>query len=125
VEEPKPRPTPSPPPAAADARAQVLDALRRYEAAWEALDVNALMRVQAVGPDAGARIKASMADTRDYQVTLAVQDLRIDPDGRHATVRAAITRDFTPRVGRPQHQSGVNTLTLEKNGESWVITAIK
>ena len=83
------------------------------------------MRVQSVGPDAGARIKASMEDTREYEITLSVQDLRLEPDGRHATVRANIRRAFTPRVGRPQQQNGVNTLTLEKSGDNWVITSIK
>lgn len=116
---PAPRPDP-----AAEANA-VREALRRYEAAWEALDVSALGAVQRLSDGEAARVRQSMAAAQAYAMQVDVQDLQILPDGRRATAVCRVARRFTPRVGRATDQNGVSTFTLETQGDNWVIVSIR
>ena len=99
--------------------------MRRYQAAWESLDADALARVQALSASAVATVRSSMQSTETYQLTVDVQDIAVDPSGRSAVVRCVISRRFTPKVGRAESRSGPATIQLERRGESWVIVNIR
>jgi serine/threonine-protein kinase len=105
-----------------EAEAGVRTALQRYEAAWEALDFNALKRVH-VGAD--PRIAGNMRDTRNFEMEVNVQSVTVSADARTATVVCQISYRVQPRIGNRQTENRRSTFSFEKLGETWVITSIR
>lgn len=101
------------------------DALRLYQAAWEALDAAALERVQRLSGLEAARVRESMAAAQAYGMQIDIQDLQVSLDGRRATAVCRVARRFTPRVGRATDQGGVSTFRLEKQGDTGIIVSIR
>jgi TonB family protein len=123
---PTPAPSPAPPqdPRADDAA--IRDVLRRYQAAWQALDLAALQRVQALSSDQVERVRATMAGARSYVVDVNVESITIDPSGRTASAQCVIRRHFQPRSGLSREvPARAETIRFEKRGEAWTITDLQ
>jgi hypothetical protein len=99
---------------------------RGYEAAWASLDADALHRVQDLTNADMGRVRASMNDARQFQVTVQIQSVRLDPDGRHAVATAAVRRVMVPKKeAKPTDILTNSTFTLEKRGDTWVIVTLR
>jgi serine/threonine-protein kinase len=136
VSRPSPPSTPPPPPKpaettrgtppASDPREEIQAVLRRYKAAWEALNLDALDKVQALSAQEQADVRKTMEDANSYRLDMSVQSITVDQSGRSAVARVEMTRNFRPKIGRsPGPQRGTSTVRLEKRGDAWVITGIK
>jgi len=124
VEAPAERAVPaeSRPTAASDAD-RVRDAIRRWERAQNTLDAEAYTRVF---PRADrARIQAAFDGFRSQTVTF--EQIRVDvaPGASRATVRLFEKRVAVPRVGAEQRAEGNRTVSLRKDGDTWVITEVQ
>jgi ketosteroid isomerase-like protein len=109
-----------------DDRAAIEELFRGYEGAWASLDADSLRRVQDLSAADVARVRASMNDARQFQVTVQIRDVKLDNDGRHATVTAGVRRMMIPkRDAKPTDISTTSTFTLEKRGDGWVIVALR
>jgi hypothetical protein len=99
---------------------------RLYEGAWASLDPDALRRVQDLTNADVSRVRASMNDARQFQVTVQIQNIRLEPDGRHAVVTAGVRRVMMPKKdAKPTDISTNSTFTLEKRGDAWVIVTLR
>jgi TonB family protein len=116
-----------PPPV--DLRAEetaVRGVLKQYESAWESRDADAVARVQRLSPDALKRVRDNLESVEEYSLTLTIQSLVVDPDGRRARAVASIARSFRQsRRSTVKFPDATSTFTLEKRDGRWVITAIK
>ena len=120
----RPAPDPgvaSPRPSDEDA---ILEVLRRYERAYETLNVVA---VQQVYPGLAGK---DVEDLRRTFAGLAVYDVdirnpRVTVQNATATVRALIARRFVPKVGNPVDSAVQNEFQLRRERDTWVIIAIK
>jgi hypothetical protein len=99
--------------------------IRAYEAAWESLDLAALRRVQALSRDEADRVAQTMASAREYVMQVVVLGVTTDADGRRASARCQMTREFHPRVGRQTRHSGTSTLRFEKRDGAWIIVSVE
>jgi serine/threonine-protein kinase len=106
----------------AEAEAAIRVVLQRYEAAWEALDFNALKRVQA---SADARIAANMRDMREYAMDVKIQSVDVSPDARTATAVCQITYRVQGPIGSRQTENRRSTFSFERFGENWMIASIR
>jgi len=124
-----PMASPPPPAPARDPRADdaaIRETLRRYQAAWQALDLAALQRVQALSDDQADRVRATMAGARSYVVEMTVEDITVDPSGRTASARCMVRRHFQPRSGFSREVPPAReTLRFEKRGDAWIITNLQ
>jgi hypothetical protein len=125
-----PVPAPVPPPVRSqpvvDDRAAIEQMFRGYEGAWASLDADSLRRVQHLSTADVARVRASMNDARQFQVTVQIRDVKLENDGRHATVTAGVRRMMIPkRDAKPTDISTTSTFSLEKRGDAWVIVALR
>jgi hypothetical protein len=124
-----PRQAPAPadqPPARIDERAAIAQTIRAYEAAWASLDADALRRVQEFSAAEMATVRRSLDAAREFRVVVQIQDVRIEPDGRRASVTAQVRRTFIPKsAARPSDISGTNVFTMEKRGDAWVIVDLR
>lgn len=109
-----------------DERVAIEQTLRAYEAAWASLDVEAVRRVQQFSGAELARVRGSLDAAREFHVSVQVQNVALAPDERHATVTARVSRLFTPKSGgKPVDNSTINTFTMEKRDNSWVIVTLR
>jgi hypothetical protein len=128
---PAPVPRPSPPtespvsPADAE-RPAILRTLSAYEQAWASLDASAIGRVHQLSASEMATVRNSVEAARRIEVVVAVQNVRVSPDGRQAFVAAAVRRTFIPKSAARPSNTTVNTVfTMEKRGDAWVIVALR
>ncbi|MEX2663412.1 MAG: TonB family protein, partial [Vicinamibacterales bacterium] len=106
--------------------AAVRSVLKQYESAWESRDADAVARVQRLSPDALKRVRDNLESVEEYSLTLTVQSLVVDPDGRRARAVASIARSFRQsRRSTVKFPTATSTFTLEKRDGRWVITAIQ
>ncbi len=123
---PKPADASRSAPPAPDPREEIQAVLRRYKAAWEALNPQALDSVQALSQEEAENVRRFMESANSYRLDLSVQSIAVDPSGRSAVARVDMTRNFRPKIGRsPGPQRGTSNVRLEKRGDAWVITAIR
>ena len=112
--------------APADDAPQIFQLLRRYKAAYEALDAKA---VAAVYPGAGdiAPLQAALSQLSklSYDVKLHVDGFVVSADGQSATVTATETRRFVPKIGSADSQTRVAVFTFRKAGGVWTIQSVK
>jgi hypothetical protein len=113
-------PAASPVAVAPDPQAVIRETLRRYEAAYESLDVGALLRVFPRFAQE-ANLRKSFAGLSKYEMDLRVT--RIDVNGDDATAAATISRRMSPRVGAPQNNDDTTEFRLRRSGEEWLIVS--
>ena len=117
-----PRSSPPPRNPRAEAEAAVESLLRRYEAAWEALDFAALQRVWDM-PDPRS-VRESMSRMREYALDVVRKDVEISEDAQRATAVCTMAIRFR-QVGSSQEATVVQTFTFQKRGETWMITGLR
>ena len=96
--------------------------IRRYEKAQSSLDPDLYAAVYP-GVDK-ARVRAAFGDLRSQTLEFEIQRIELSPGASTAQVRGLEKRVAVPRVGSEQHLSTNRLLTLEKRGDSWVITSL-
>ena len=101
---------------------RIRDTIRRYEKAQSSLDPDLYAAVYP-GVDK-ARVRAAFGDLRSQTLEFEIQRIEMAPGATTAQVRGLEKRVAVPRVGSEQHLSTTRVLTLEKRGESWVITRL-
>ena len=101
---------------------RIREVIRRYEKAQSSLDPDLYAAVYP-GVDK-ARVRAAFADLRSQELEFEIQRVEILPGGSTAQVRGMEKRVAVPRVGSEQHLSAGRVITLEKRGDSWVITRL-
>jgi hypothetical protein len=103
---------------AAAAETGVRDALQRYSAAFESLDVDAVKKVQPSVPVES--LAKAFKDMRELKVAIdAVRVLSID--GTTARVSCKVTQTLTPKVGSKQTTAVTRVMRLKRNADAWVI----
>jgi hypothetical protein len=120
-------PPPAPvvvPPKAPSETDGVLDALRRYQAAYEARDVGQLLQVfPSLARDQVDQLQRTFAGMTTYEVQ--VRDPRVDVQGEVAVARGVVSRRMVPRVGgRPVTNEVETEFRLRRAGSTWLITAV-
>ena len=99
------------------------DTLRRYEAAFRALDVNAIRQVYpSLDRDQAEQLQRTFASVNRYDVE--IRNPQIDVQGDTAVVRAAVARRMTPRVGSPVTNEVQTQFRLRREGAMWLISAV-
>jgi len=103
---------------AAPADAAVREALQRYSAALESLDVNAVKKVQPSIPiDSLAK---AFKDMRELKV--AIDEVKVlSADGTTARVSCRVTQTLTPRVGSRRTTAVTRVMRLRRDADAWVI----
>jgi len=102
----------------ATAETGVRDTLKRYSAALESLDANAVKKVQPSIP--ADNLAKAFKDMRELKVAIdAVKVLSID--GNKARVSCRVTQTLTPRVGSKQTTAVTRVMRLQRTADVWVI----
>ena len=109
---------PTPPPA--DQTAAVLEAIRRYEEAFENLDAAAIQRAW---PSLEAQqLQALKRGLSNYQwLEMDVEICEVSVDGIAATASCQVRRVIKPKAGARQTDQRQTTFHLRREGERWVI----
>jgi serine/threonine-protein kinase len=120
---PAPAPTPpAPVPARTDAQA-VIEVLRRYDAAYEALDIAAVQRVfPSLGREQVDILRRTFEGVTRYEKNTRAG--RVDVAGDTATVQATVTSRIAPRVGNQYADESDMVLRLRRAGNDWVIVSV-
>jgi ketosteroid isomerase-like protein len=101
----------------------VSDSLRRYQAAYRALDVNGILQVYpSLGRDQAEQLRRTFASVTQYEVD--IRNPQIDVQGDIAVVRAAVARRMTPRVGNPVANEVQTEFRLRREGSTWLIATV-
>jgi hypothetical protein len=100
------------------AEAGVRDTLRRYSAALESRDADAVKKVQPSIPIES--LAKAFKDMRELKVI--IDDVRVlSMDGAAARVSCRVTQTLTPRVGSKQTTAVTRVMRLRREAELWVI----
>jgi hypothetical protein len=108
-----------------DLVAGVLQALKRYEQAYDSLSVEQL---QAVYPafSRGRDLAAAFQDLKRYDMTITPGPIDFLPGGMSAKVTCRIDATFQAKVSRASRQpTRTVTFFLERRGDEWVIASIQ
>ena len=101
----------------------VRDTLRRYEAAYRALDINGILQIYpSLARDQADQLRRTFATVTQYD--LDIRPSQIDVQADTATVRATLARRITPRVGSPVANEAVTEFRLRRTGSVWSIVGI-
>ena len=100
------------------AEADVRDALQRYTAALESLDVNAVRKVQPSIP-ADSLAKA-FRDMRELDVTIDMVRI-LSLDGATARVSCRVMQTLTPRAGARRTTTVTRVMRLKRTTDVWII----
>jgi serine/threonine protein kinase len=113
---------PDPPKPLADSDA-ILDVLRQYRGAYEALDISGVLRVfPSLGRDQVEQLRRTFEGMSAYD--LEIRNPRVEMRGDSAVAFATVARRMVPRVGRPVINQVETEFRLRRDGGSWVITAV-
>jgi hypothetical protein len=123
-----PRPLPTPTPTAEDGRPSdsqtIANTLRSYDAAYRALDVEALLKVfPSLGRDQVDTLRRTFAGMSTYEMETRVT--RVDVNNDSASVVATVARRMTPRVGNPVVNDVETEFQLRRSGRDWVIVGVR
>jgi eukaryotic-like serine/threonine-protein kinase len=114
---------PEPPRARPDEDA-IRETLRRYQAAYQALDPAAVQRVfPSLGADQLQQLRRGFGEVTAYEMEL--QNQRVSVQGDVGTVHALVVRRQVPRVGRPLTNSVETEFMLLRRGAEWVIVRVE
>jgi hypothetical protein len=101
----------------------VLDALRRYDAAYEAMNVSAVLRVfPSLGQPQIEILRRTFEGMNSYEMD--THATRVDVAADTATVQATVARRMSPRVGRPESREVATEFRLRRTGSEWVIVSV-
>ena len=104
----------------------VTETLHRYEAAYASLKAENVRNVfPSVRIDQLAR---DFADYRSYFMNIKIGELKFYTfaDGRsNAIVTARVSHDVQPKSGPRNQSERSQTFTLEKQGQGWIIVAVR
>ena len=101
----------------------VSETLRRYQAAYRALDVNSLLQVYpSLAREQAQQLRRTFDSVTQYE--LDILNPQIDVQGDAAVVRAAVARRMTPRVGNPVVNEVQTEFRLRREGNTWLIAAV-
>jgi hypothetical protein len=103
---------------------QLLRALERYRAGYEALDPNA---IKAVYPSADVeRLRKAFEEFRTtrYALSVAVGGISISEDRQTATVTAFENYEPVARIGNAPIRSGVVVFNMRRVGNAWTIQSV-
>ncbi len=119
-----PSSVPSPPPAPAPApptdEAAIAATLRRYEMAYESLDVSLVRDVYpALTQEQVERLTRDFAALNSYRLDFS--GVKMSITGDTAVVTCTIIRQIAPRVGRAAGTTTPTTIRLRKQGATWTI----
>jgi ketosteroid isomerase-like protein len=115
-------PTPAPPQAPSDSEA-ILETLRRYDAAYQSLDVAALLKVYpSLGNAQVDQLRRTFAGMTAYEMDTQVVSVNVTGDS--AAVAARVARRMSPRVGRPVVNEVETEFRLQRAGAGWVIVSV-
>ncbi len=118
------RPTPLPTVRAAPSEAdRIRETVRLYETAQNTLNPDLYVRAFP-GVDR-ARIEEAFQSFRSQSVQFEVRRIEIDPRGTSAEVYGFETRVAVPKAGNDLRVNADRVLTMQKRGDSWVITAVR
>ncbi len=114
---------PSPPPASPPVlseEAAIAATLRRYETAYESLDVNLVRDVYpTLTQEQVERLTRDFAALNSYRLDFS--GVKISITGDTAVVACTIIRQIAPRVGRAAGTTTPTTIRLRKQGGTWTI----
>ena len=115
-------PVPTPPKTPSDSDA-ILDALRQYGQAYEALDLSRVLQVfPSLGRDQVEQLRLTFAGMSAYEIE--IRNARVDVQGDIAVSLVTVARRMVPRVGRPVSNEVETEFRLRRDGSRWVITAV-
>ena len=97
--------------------ADVRDALQRYTAALESLDVNAVRKVQPSIPADG--LAKAFRDMRELDVTIDMIRI-LSLDGATARVSCRVMQTLTPRTGAKRTTTVTRVMRLKRT-DVWII----
>jgi hypothetical protein len=98
--------------------AAVRDALQRYSAALESLDVNAVKKVQPSIPTES--LAKAFKDMRELKVN--IDEVRVlSADGTAARISCRVTQTLTPRVGSRKTTAVTRVMRLRREADTWLI----
>ena len=126
VAPPAPTPAPAPPPiagvllryTAAYDHDAIGNTLRRYQAAYRALDVNGLLQVYpTLARDQAEQLRRTFASVSQYEVE--IRNPQIEVQGDTAIARAELARRMSPRVGNPVTNEVQTEFRLRREGGMW------
>ena len=101
----------------------ILATLRRYDAAYESLDVAAVMKVfPALEPAQVDQLRRTFAGMTAYEMDTRIVDVKVANGA--ATVLATVARRMTPRVGRSVVNEVETEFRLQRAGADWVIVGV-
>jgi hypothetical protein len=100
------------------AEADVRDALQRYTAALESLDVSAVRKIQPSIP-ADSLAKA-FRDMRELDVTIDMVRI-LSFDGATARVSCRVMQTLTPRAGAKRTTTVTRVMRLKRTPDLWII----
>lgn len=100
--------------------------LRGYDAAYQALDVAAVLKVfPLLGAEQQEQLRRTFAGVTAYEMETRVTRVEVKNDT--ATVSANVVRRMTPRVGdrRPIVNDVPTEFQLRRSNGEWVITSVR
>ena len=101
----------------------VLDMIRRYQAAYQALDVSAVVQVfPTLDGDQVAQLRKTFTGLTAYAID--VQNPQVTVESSGAAVRGLVVRRMVPRVGRPVVNQVETEFRLRREANGWVISAV-
>jgi eukaryotic-like serine/threonine-protein kinase len=101
----------------------VRDTLRRYEAAYRALDINGVLQVYpSLARDQADQLRRTFETVTQYEVDIRTSQIDVQADT--ATVRATLARRITPRVGNPVANEVATEFRLRRTGNVWSIVGL-
>jgi hypothetical protein len=104
------------------AEADVRDALQRYSAALESLDVNAVRKVQPSIP--AESLAKAFRDMRELDVTIDMVKV-LSIEGTTARVSCRVIQTLTPKAGAKRTTTVTRVMRLKRNPDVWIIDSFE
>jgi hypothetical protein len=104
------------------AEAEVREALQRYSAALESLDVNAVRKVQPSIP--AESLAKAFRDMRELDVTIDMVKV-LSIEGTTARVSCRVIQTLTPKAGAKRTTTVTRVMRLKRNPDVWIIDSFE
>lgn len=124
-----PPPTPAPvqpaPVAGPSDSDAVASLVKQYSQAFEQRNADALRQIW---PTIGKRydgLKTSFESASSIRMEIETESVKVNADGRTATVTAQVTQEFTPKGQKPRTARNRFVFQCAKSNGSWVITSVQ
>jgi hypothetical protein len=104
------------------AEADVRDALQRYSAALESLDVSAVRKVQPSIP--AESLAKAFRDMRELDVTIDMVKV-LSIEGTTARVSCRVIQTLTPKAGAKRTTTVTRVMRLKRNPDVWIIDSFE